>query len=154
MLEAGALLLFRAFGLVYVLGGAFGAVLMWRMRQKERRQLELQRVADLTDLRDPERFGYFDVDVRRRSWLLITNGLTLLAGAAMALASWLAVPLLATLVLQQGLYFLRQRGMVRAAKSPEEAAEARPDRSAAKAAWFSLVLAGLSVWLLAIGKLG
>jgi hypothetical protein len=133
----------RVFGVLYVAGGVF-------MLNKLRMDLALDRA--LTEIErmsaafegKPQRPAE---DTGRTWWLIAGAALTLAAGVAMALGLRLSVPLLALLLLQQILYFVRQRGRERAATTPEDAAEARPTQATRNGFYSCCAHTILAAWL-------
>ncbi len=139
----------RAAGALYLVGAAIGvrhAIFAIRAEPMMDSMLDiLDRInAENSDKPIPvERV----TDNGRNWWLLAGSILLGLAGAAMLAAHVSALPLLVLLVLQQMLYFWRQRRRELAAPNEDQASEARPQRSTINGFFGSLLVTVLAAWL-------
>jgi hypothetical protein len=147
----------RAFGALYLIGGLWMARQMWFWA---RLSPDMRRLGQALESLSAD-MGGENAEVRELAetdrgqvwWLFVGALITAMAGAAMLLAHRSAVPLLAAIILHQMLYFVRQRRRELAAKTPEAAAEARPDPSTVNGFFSALVMAVLAAWLLHEGAL-
>jgi hypothetical protein len=134
----------RGFGALWIFGALFGLRQLWFGSKIDQAIEKLEQMArefgETPPPREPE-------DKGREAWMIAGLVLLFAAGVAMVLAHRLAVPLLATLIIQQLGYFIRQRRRELRAKTPEEAAEARPERTTVNGFITSLLMATLAAWL-------
>ncbi len=149
MIEDLAVWVLRGFGVLYVLGGLFGARAFWLTGRHE---AELDVMLDTLDAINAENEGApappkRETDLGRQYWLLAGSLLLIPAGAAMALAHRLAVPLLAVVIVQQLFYFMRQRRRELAAANAEHADEARPAPATVNGFYSCLGVTLLAAWL-------
>lgn len=142
--------LLRLFGVLYLLGGLWGARLFWFWARLGPQLNQLSQMAEEAPDRDAPPI---EPDNARNWWLFAGALLMAAAGAAMSLAHALAVPLLAAVIVHQLLYFIRQRRRELAASSAVEAAEARPARATINGFFSGLVMAVLAAWLYSVGAL-
>lgn len=148
----------RIFGALYLVGGLIGARQFWfwaRITPDMNRLGQAMRdfSAELGETNDAAE-KLIEPDTGRPWWLFVGAVILALAGAAMMLAHWLAVPLLAAIIVHQMLYFVRQRRREVRAESPAQAAEARVDQRTINGFFAALILAVLASWLYAQGALG
>jgi hypothetical protein len=88
-----------------------------------------------------------DDDTARSWWLFAGSVLTAVAGFAMLLGHQLAPLLLALLIAQQILYFIRQRRHELSATSEDLRVEARPNRATVNGFYGALAMGVLAAWL-------
>lgn len=139
----------RGFGLLYLVGGFIGARQSWFWARITPSMNKFMRVAeDFTadvEGREPKRVAEED---RGRPWWMFVGCLLLVAaGAAMLFAHSLSVLFLALIIVHQLLYFVRQRGRELAAKTPEQALEARPNSATINGFFAALLMAVMAAWL-------
>lgn len=141
----------RAFGALYVLGGLFLARQMWFWARIGPSMNKLARtLSDFQAELEPEKprpAPALTEDVGRSWWLFAGAILTAVSGVAMLIGHRAAVPLLALLVVQQMLYFIRQRRAELRASSRADAEEARPTQATINGFVTALLLAVLAAWL-------
>ena len=92
-------------------------------------------------------------DKGREHWMLAGALLTLASGVAMLIAHRAAVPILAALIIQQVLYFIRQRRRELVAKTAAQAEHERPTKETVNGFYTSLGMAALAAWLYSEGAL-
>ena len=92
-------------------------------------------------------------DKGREHWMLAGALLTLAAGVAMIIAHRVAVAILAALIIQQVLYFIRQRRRELIARTPAQAEHERPTKETVNGFYTSLGMAALAAWLYGAGAL-
>jgi hypothetical protein len=147
----------RIFGVLYLIGGLFMARQMWfwaRITPSMAKFGEAVRSFNAEFGEDAEAAEELAESDRNRPWWLFVGALiTAAAGLAMMLAHWLAVPLLAAIIVHQLIYFVRQRRRELAAKTPDAAAEARVDNATVNGFFAALVMAVLAAWLYHAGAL-
>lgn len=140
--DVGVLML-RSVGLLWIVGALFLLRQLWASRKLDTMIETLDRMAqEMGSAAKP-----LDVDNNRERWLAAGGVVMLAAGVAMGLAHRLAVPLLAALIVQQLLYFLRQRRRELRAADQSDAVLERPSRQTVNAFFFSLIMAVLAAWL-------
>lgn len=149
-LAEGLVWVLRAFGVMYIVGAVF-VVRQLRMDSVLDRALsEIETITDrmATDAGEPPPVRTaIPEDRGRRAWLLAGAVCLFVAGCAMALGHRLAVPLLVVLVVQQLAYFMRQRSLELAAKTLEEAEDARPAQATRNGLYWCLAITVLAAWL-------
>lgn len=150
-----AVWLLRAIGLFYFIGGVFALRQAWFMHRAEPAMDEM---LDMLDALQADREGApppakRDTDRGRALWLIAGALILIAAGAAMAFAHPACVALLSLLVLQQMIYFVRQRGMERKAPNAEIAEEARPTSATINAFFGALAVTIFAAWLYWMGAL-
>ncbi len=92
-------------------------------------------------------------DRGRAVWLIAGALVLIAASAAMVFARTVCVALLAALVVQQMLYFVRQRRMELKAPNAEIADEARPTPATINAFYGALAVTVFAAWLYWMGAL-
>lgn len=141
----------QAFGLLYLIGAAFGLRMVWGLARIESMAVKLERIAAEAEGAEPP--GHEDGEIGRTRWMAAGLVITFAAGGAMALASHWSVPLLALLVAHQLAYFIRQRRFELKAATDAEAESARPANSTRNAAFLVMALAVFAAILSAAGAL-
>jgi hypothetical protein len=144
----------RAFGVLYCLGGVFGARQAWMMLQLEPQMDQLLDVLDTYSAGEgappaPAR----ETDRGRQMWLLAGALFLIPTGILMVMANAWAIACLAIVIVHQMLYFVRQRRQELRAKTAEHADEARPAPATINGFFGALVLTVLAAWLGAEGAL-
>lgn len=142
----------RGFGALYLIGGIWGArqAYFWARMGPDLNRLSA--IADeLSDAAAPAK--PIEPDNARNWWVFTGAVLLTFAGAAMLLAHASAVALLSAIIVHQMLYFLRQRRRELAARTAEDADEARPQRATINGFFSGLVMAVLAAWLYYEGAL-
>lgn len=141
----------RAFGALYLIGGLFLARQMWFWARIGPSMNELSRtIAAFQAEMEPEKpkpAPAVTDDVSRSWWLFAGGLITAAAGAAMLIGHRAAIALLALLVAQQMLYFIRQRRVELRAATRDDAEEARPTQATINGFATALLLAVLAAWL-------
>ena len=140
----------RGFGALWVVGAVFLLRQLWFNAKLDPMIATLEKMAE--DMGAPPEKAKVDVDNGRERWMAVGGVLTLAAGVAMLLGHRLAVPLLAALIVQQILYFIRQRRRELRA-SPADAAMERPTQQTVNGFYTSLLAALLAAWLYWRGQL-
>lgn len=135
----GALIALRLVGALWLIGGIFLIRQLMTFGKIER---ALAQIGD-----DP------NDDPGRDRWMMAGGAATTLAGVTMLAGTRWALLAIALVVIHQLAYFIRQRRRELAAKSADDAEEARPARTTINAFFFSLVVAVLAGWLNYVGKL-
>jgi hypothetical protein len=143
-----ALWILRGFGALWIVGGVFLMRQLYMNTQLDGMIAQLEKMAG----EDGKPSDELD-DKGRERWLFAGGVLTIAAGAAMAFAHRLAVPLLAALIIQQLLYFIRQRRRELAAQTESGAEGERPSQQTINGFFTSLLIATLAAWLYSEGKL-
>jgi hypothetical protein len=143
--------LMRILGALWVGGSLFLLKQLWFNARLDPMIEALEKMAE--EMGSPPDKAKIDIDNGRERWLAAGAVLTLAAGAAMAVGSRFAAPLAAALIVQQLLYFVRQRRRELRAPNPAAAAQERPSREAVNGFYTTLLGAVLAAWLLWRGKL-
>jgi hypothetical protein len=144
----------RGIGALWVVGGVFMLRQLWLMRGIDAAVTKLERMLQEHDERSTRADDHLPDDPNRTLWLVTGAVLTLCAGCAMLIAGRTAVLLLVLLIVHQLAYFIRQRMLELAAKTPEEALDRRPTRQTVNGFFTALVMAVLAAWLDHQGRLG
>lgn len=139
----------RIFGALYLLGGLYVARQMWFWGRIGPSMNKLAQVTEdfraETEGRAPR---HQQIEDTGRNWWIFSGALALaVAGASMIMAHRSAPWLLALVVVHQLFYFIRQRRRELAARTPEAAAEVRPQRSTINGFFAGLVMMVMAAWL-------
>jgi hypothetical protein len=139
----------RLAGVAYLVGGVWMARQMWFWARMGPTMDAFYAAAESLQAEHEGRApAQLEKDDVARSWWLFGGALmTALAGAAMLLGHRLAPLILSLLIAQQLLYFIRQRRRELRAATPDDAAEARPNRATIHGFYGALGLAVLAAWL-------
>lgn len=139
----------RVFGALYLIAGLIAARQMYFWARIAPSMNEFARVAEEFKADVEERAPQPPLkEDGGRSWWIFAGALLLaIAGVAMLLAHWSAVPLLAAIIVHQLLYFIRQRRRELRASTPDAAEEARPNRATINGFFGGLIMAVLAAWL-------
>jgi hypothetical protein len=141
--------LLRAGGALYLVGGVWMARQMWFWARLGPTMDAFYAAAEsLQAEREGRAEAPIEKDDTRRSWWLFAGAaLTALAGLTMLLGHRLAPFLLALLIAQQLLYFIRQRRRELSATSEDIRAEERPNRATINGFYGALAMGVLAAWL-------
>lgn len=142
--EAAGLIILRIVGVLWIVGGGFLLHQLWLNSRLDPMIETLDRMA--REMGAPDSGKPLDIDNGRERWMAAGAVILILAGLAMGLGHRASIVLLAALIVQQLLYFLRQRRRELRA-SPAEAFAERPSRETVNAFFFSLIIAVLAAWL-------
>jgi hypothetical protein len=146
----------RVFGALYLIAGLIAARQMYFWARIAPSINEFARVAEefTADVEGREpRPPALNEDGGRSWWLFAGSLLLAIAGVAMLLPHWSAVPLLAAIIVHQLVYFIRQRRRELKAATPDAAVEARPNRATINGFFGGLIMAVLAAWLYYEGAL-
>jgi Na+-transporting methylmalonyl-CoA/oxaloacetate decarboxylase gamma subunit len=144
-----AVWLLRAIGLFYLIGGFVALRQAWFMHRSEPM---LDNLLDALDALQADHDGAppsekRETDRGRALWLIAGALVLIAAGAAMVFAHSVCLALLTLLVVQQMLYFVRQRRMELKAPNAEIAEEARPTAATTNAFFGALAVTVFAAWL-------
>ena len=143
--EEVALIILRIVGVLWILGAVFLMRQLWFNSRLDPMIEQLDRLAK--EMGAPGSGKKLDIDNGRERWMAAGGVIMLAAGIAMGLGHRLAVALLAAMVVQQLLYFLRQRRRELNAADAGDAVLERPSRQTVNAFFFSLGVTVLAGWL-------
>jgi hypothetical protein len=143
--------LMRLLGALWLGGSLFLLRQLWFNAKLDPMIDALEKMA--AEMGAPPDDAKIDVDNGRERWLAAGAVLTLATGAAMVVGSRFAAPLAAALIVQQLLYFVRQRRRELRALNAAAAAQERPSRAAVNGFYTTLLGAVLAAWLLWRGLL-
>lgn len=145
-LEQALVWVLRGFGALYIVGAVllFRHLRVYALVDDATKRIEMM-TREIDGEENPEPADAFDKE--RNGWLAAGGVLTAVAGIAMIFALQISLVILVLLVIQQLGYFIRQRMRELAAKSPEEAEDARPSTATRNGFYTCLALTVLAAWL-------
>ncbi len=135
----------RIVGVLWILGAVFLMRQLWFNSKLDPMIEALDQMAK--EMGAPDSGKKLDIDNGRERWMAAGGVIMLAAGVAMGLGHRLAAPLLAALIVQQLLYFIRQRRRELNAADAGDALHERPSRQTVNAFFFSLFVSVLAGWL-------
>ncbi len=144
-METTLIWIFRAIGLLWIVGGAAVMHQTWQLRRIEQMTDELEEMGDFVG-GETETDAAPD-DRARNLWIGLGGVLIFLTGCALVAASWLAMPLSLLVCLHQTGYFVRQVWRQRKAKTEEERAIEAIAPSTRNATLFAFAVSAFAIHL-------